>query len=250
MAADRATLTVPRILVNPVASLYDRTMRLPASLAIFVSLIAPSAFAASPGCPESREAPDVQVQIVHGEVSYDFGLDSSRITDLARRTGSHHAGDGQVARGLTVKRLVWRVRNLEVSRVRGTGGEVCSSPVRAVVEVGYEPGMTVYVQSSYGEGSCQREAILLHERGHVAINDAVLVAHAEAIREAAFAAMSAPSFPVATEDRDTGPRIALEAVSRAVGGAVAAMERDLAARNGEHDLPASLDDTTRACRDW
>ncbi len=190
------------------------------------------------------------MQVSRGTVGYDFSQGSAAITVLARRTGSHHAGDGQIARGLTVARLVWRVRELEVSRFRGDGGEICSAPVRAVVEVGYEPGMTVYVQASYGSGTCQREAILRHEHGHVDINETVLLAHAGSIRQAALSAMSDPSFPVATRDADAGPRIALDSVSRAVGTAVGDMEREIAAENGEHDSPTSLDETTAACPAW
>jgi hypothetical protein len=225
-------------------------MRLPVLLAPLLFLAGSSAFAASPGCPVGDTSPEVQVQIVQGTVSYDFSLDSSRITDLARSTGSAHSGDGQVARGLTVKRLVWRVRDLEVSRTRGRDGQICSTPVRVVVEVGYEPGMTVYVQSSYGAGSCQRNAILLHERGHVAINQAVLAAHAYPIRAAARSAMADPAYPLATPDRDSGPAEVLATVSRAVESAVGDMERDLAAKNGEHDSPGSLDETTASCGVW
>lgn len=113
-------------------------------------------------------------------------------------------------------------------------GHVCLWINKLQVTVGM-PEQRVYVAANYPEGSCEYNAILSHERQHVAINREVVQTYAGSIRQSLVSGVRDIN-PIMTRGSADGPAV-LRRLQSAARPDMQAMQAELHRRNGAIDTP-------------
>lgn len=164
--------------------------KLTAFLAVFAALLtAPAASeAADPRCERAMHAaPPVEVvlRVDHADVAYDFTRERDDLLTIVQRHGSADASarmSGRRVHGLTHSSLSYQLQaSFQLQALRD--GTWCLWPGATQAELGYSD-TTVYVARDYPPGTCAFNAVRAHEAEHVAINVAVVDAHAPRLRTA------------------------------------------------------------------
>lgn len=133
---------------------------------------------------------------------------------------------------------------------RFSDGHVCLWPQAIKVMLG-SAEEKVYVAADYPEGSCEYNAILGHEKRHVAINGESLRAHAGQIRQALMEGIRA-STPLPLSQPTADKSLLSRRLSSFAGPAVSQLRTDLMARNHEIDTPDAYraEQARSGCRNW
>lgn len=119
---------------------------------------------------------EVRLQVPEAEVNHGLNL-----REIQKLSGAKAARGATSAVGFTQLTLEVGTR-LQTGMRPGADG-TASLWVEAVeVRVGYS-AVTIFIPSEYAEGSCLYEAVLEHEREHVAGDHALLEDYAERLRE-------------------------------------------------------------------
>lgn len=203
----------------------------------------------APSCPRPAGlAPaELDFQVIEPRTSLHHDVD---LFGLPRISGHmESAPPGWAIQGLTLASDSLSI-GVNWKEQRFSDGHACLWPVKVTARLGM-PEQKVYIAANYPEGSCEYNAILTHERRHVAINLGVLRSYAGAVRQALLEGIRQSSpLPLSapTSDRDLLAR-RLNAFARP---RLLQMQAELKFRNGEIDTPAAYREQQRqaGCRNW
>lgn len=113
-------------------------------------------------CPPAIVTPTITVTRAEIGITLDSGLS---IAALTRKAG--HAGENLEVRGLTVNNLSRQVSlTLEGSASPDDPARACYRVTGVAITI--QPSSTIYTASEYPPGSCAYNAVLTHEKRHVA----------------------------------------------------------------------------------
>jgi hypothetical protein len=130
--------------------------------AVTLLLLPTAAFAS---CTASLGAPAFSVAMMDPPVNYRFDLDSAALAKIARENGMPRL-KGEIPFGLTIGRYDLEVTIDTDTTVDGSG--YCAQLHAAHVEIGLKQ-LDVIVDRRFAAGSCERQAVLDHERQHVEV---------------------------------------------------------------------------------
>ena len=121
------------------------------------------------------------------------------------------------------------------------------------IEVDMTPERTeIYVPSEYPAGSCEYEAVLVHEREHERVHRERLAAAAEEIRAALSAAKWIPAKgnPLDAANKEEAEAALEQRVQNVARPVYAKFKADLGAAQAELDTPALYQWVTKRCQGW
>ena len=133
-----------------------------AALAAALFLLPAAAFAS---CTASVSAPAFSVAMKDPPVNYRFDLDSAALAKIASENGMPGL-KGEIPFGLTIGRYDLEVTVNTDSMRDGSG--YCAQLRAAHVEIGLKQ-LDVIVDRRFAPDSCERRAVLDHERQHVEV---------------------------------------------------------------------------------
>jgi hypothetical protein len=190
------------------------------------------------------------LRIDHAEVAYDFTRERDELLTIVRRHGSADASarmSGRRIHGLTHSSLSYQMK--ASFEMRGLpDGTWCLWPRSTVAELGYSD-TTVYVARDYPAGTCAFEAVLAHEAEHVAINAAVVDAHAPRLR-AALKTLSRQGFPLAGRTPASLKARAQDMLDGGFRDALGPLLSDRTRRNSDIDTEPSYRALNARCERW
>ncbi len=189
----------------------------------------------------------MEVEIAAGARPRVVPASEAEIRRRAGEAGGAHAGAGVVTRGLTTSRLAGRASYTFTKVERRDGRSEGCVALRSVSARLANEDVTILVDRRYPEGSCEREAILAHEREHVRIGRDTLREWEGGARDRLGAVAERWG------GRWLGPggeRALSDALDAAVSDLVARVEADAARGNARIDTPASYAEVQRRCRSW
>lgn len=205
--------------------------------------------AAAPALAQTREAAcfGLAARATRVEVEVEVEPETApRISGVpAGSIRGHAAGPGRVTTGLTTTRIEARA-GYGPARAERPGGAACIA-LETVTGKLANREVEILIDRKYGAGSCERSAVLDHEREHVRINAAAL-RQGEPMLRRLLAAATRPWAGRWVLERQQ--RAIDAAIGRAVEAAVASIRAAAAARHAELDSPASYARTQRRCDGW
>lgn len=110
----------------------------------------------------------------------------------------------------------------------------------------------IFVPKEYPEGSCEYDAVLVHEREHERIHRERLAAAAAEMRSALTAAKWLPGKgnPIEAADKESAEAALNDKISKVVHPAYEKFKADLTAAQAELDTPALYRWVTARCQHW
>jgi hypothetical protein len=215
-------------------------------LAAGLGLVGAGASAAEPCAGLAPPTPTVEIEVAAPARPRIVPAADGEMRRRAGEFGGAHAEAGVATRGLASSRLVGRASYTMTKVEPRPGGRACLA-LRSVSARFANEDVTILVDRRYPEGSCEREAILAHEREHVRIGGDTLREWEERIRDElrGLAGRWGGRWLGSGEERSVG-----EAVDAAMSDLVARVEADAARRNARIDTPASYAEVERRCRAW
>mgnify|MGYP002713831711 CR=1 FL=1 len=169
--------------------------------------------------------------------------------EIRQRVGATRGDDGGnpelITSGLTAVELAHEFV-YTLARVTKPDGTACVALDSVQARIANR-NMTVFVLDRYGEGSCEREAILDHEFEHVEINRDVVRIAGERLRAQLEALASRWRGRWLTMDGEATIRTEIE---NTVEKVLDAVREQAAARHAELDTPQSYARTQGRCDGW
>jgi hypothetical protein len=150
--------------------------------------------------------------------------------------------------GLTVARLSMNVNTQNNSLT--TQNLVCIYPYAVNVQIGYTVPQVVYIKNKYQDGTCQKNAILQHENGHVLINKNTAKALTVAIKQDIENLVNDPGYPFPVANKETGNELITALIQQHIDADWAQSRALNANLNGQLDTPENYRATTRLCPNW
>lgn len=192
-------------------------------------------------------APDLSIVTREASIRLSHALDSA---DLEQRARSQ---DGVVLVGWTTNGLTAASVRTEgdsiIKQQRLQNGTWCASLAEAHFTIAYDEPIEVFVSRRYPKGSCEYEAVLAHEREHVAIYAETLRRHLKGAAERVTATIVGAAPAVARSDF-----AAREVIERRVNAAVLAVTeeamREARAKNAALDTVESYRAIQAQCENW
>ena len=211
--------------------------------AAVLALVGTSAAAACEGLPPPDGSIDLIVEPPDKPTVKAVATEA--IARAARRSGATPRDRQAVARGLTVSEIRGNAR-YEVREVTLPSGRKCIALSTVSVRFGVAE-TTILIDQRYPPGSCERTAVLKHERQHVRISAEGLRRWEGRIRQRLLRATArwregwaAPSAQARIE----------AAVNEAVGALIDDIQADLDRQHAAIDTPASYEAVQRQCDRW
>ena len=133
---------------------------------IAVALVALAPIGAQAACSGPWPAPTFAVAVEDPPVAYDFNEDRAALAKIAGKNGMPSLGQAEIPYGITIGRYDLDIV-VETDSVRNGPG-LCTHLRSAHAVVGLKQ-LDVVIDRRFGAGSCQRQAVLDHERQHVEI---------------------------------------------------------------------------------
>lgn len=173
-------------------------------------------------------------------------MPAAEIAQAAARIG-RDPGPGRFAAGLTTTTVQGSI-GYTLATLAGHDGETCIAlrEVQARLE---NREVTILVDGRYPRGSCQRRAILAHERQHVRINVEALQAGARRLRQALTRVAEAWQREGGWRQADARAEIAA-ALEAELDRAVAVVREHAGPRHAELDSVASYAAIQSRCTAW
>ncbi|MGC2854069.1 hypothetical protein ACM64Y_01235 [Novispirillum sp. DQ9] len=200
-------------------------------------------------CPGDLPPPTVALTVERGAMRIDHTLDPAEIGAVrARLNGAAVQPRPGRTVGLTVAalRIGKATRGRLLPAIDQDG--LCVQVTHVDLRVGFLD-QTVYVPRSYAPGSCEYEAVLEHERAHVADNLAVLDNLAQSFRSRAedLALTMNPVRATSREEARSRPVDLVSAALAPVAEDFAQAQADHAARRDSQEEYAAI---AARCRNW
>jgi hypothetical protein len=212
----------------------------------FAGVLALSAFPMSSAWADCRSipiAPSVRLDILTPPVNYTLDAATETLSARARENGTA-LGKGSRLLGLTVNQYDVRI-DVALDRSRETG-EWCATLKNAAVAAA--PNLEVLVDGRFESGSCQQQAIIDHEKEHVAAFREALAYYEPAMEDALRRARLPSALPISA-DRD--PANTYEAmVQETIAPILDAVRRRSQDANGHIDSPSHYAAVFRRCASW
>ncbi len=228
----------------PVPSSFRRRAFALAAAAL-LSVLADAASAAECAAPEAPAA--IKVRVDEGEVRMVTTASIAEVTEKAGLPTAAGARGGQHALGLTHSAFEQRFV-VDVSSTDAGAGWRCSRIREVRAHVGFT-AMDVYVAREYSEGSCQYDAVLEHEKHHVAINREVLRQHS-GVFEQALQRLAAEVGPLRTRTSGEAARLAADHIEEGLKPLFATLAVSLREANARFDTMAEYWRLRRECQSW
>ncbi len=153
-----------------------------AAAAALLTAALPAGAALASACKAPKTPAKATLVMKPVEVTYRHDLDTGGIQDIVNKGQGYVSGPWHQSGGLTSSGLsVGYETRFYTSKAQGVGH--CAALAEVIVTVEYHE-MTVFVGSEYPKGSCEYEAILAHEKEHVAIHSDVLERYEGKLRDA------------------------------------------------------------------
>jgi hypothetical protein len=198
--------------------------------------------AAAVACPPPSRPPQVEVRIDDQQVTYDFSRSRQELAAIAKSIGGegprHPYGLTLIQYGQTYK--------IDTESFPVAGGS-CVSLARVEVVLGYAR-LEVLIDRRYAPDSCERQAALDHEAGHVAIAREALRHYQPAIAAAVRQAAGWEGVLVGSP-ADANPLL-LERIGRAVDPLVEVAQARRREGDARLDSAVSYGETFRRCTGW
>jgi hypothetical protein len=214
-------------------------------LAALLPALAAAAAAAAPAVAQEVVCPRLAPRETRVEVRVE-PEPAPRVSAVPRAVIRRHAaGPGRVTTGLTTTRIEARA-GYGVARAGWPGGAACVALETIKGELANRD-VEILVDGKYGEASCERAAVLDHEREHVRINAVALREGEPMLRRL----LSSAARPWAGRWVPERQQQAIDAaIGRAVETAVARIRAAAAVQHAKLDSPESYARTQRRCENW
>jgi hypothetical protein len=212
-----------------------------AALAAALFLLPSLAFAS---CTASVSAPAFGVAMKDPPVKYRFDLDSTALAKIANENGMPGL-KGEVPFGLTIGRYDLEV-TVNTDSVRDGGG-YCAQLRSAHVEIGLKQ-LDVIVDRRFPSGSCERQAVLDHERQHVEVFREAVRYYLPAL-ERALARTTLP-LNIHVADRNAARAAYLGPITDSLKPIFAAINGRARDGNTRLDMPESYATVFKRCSHW
>ncbi|MBI4184983.1 MAG: hypothetical protein HY521_13415 [Proteobacteria bacterium] len=225
-------------------------MRATTALAATLALVAASPAAGATGpraCPALARAPAAVLKIDYGTIVYHTDRDAAELEQLRHTRGMAARPPGQVAAGLTLTEMEFRMHTRVAATPLGRG-RYCASLGSVEATVGH-PTFRVYIASRYPPGSCPYGVVMRHENSHVAAFRAALVRLAPKFRERLSEAVRRLE-PVVVAEPDQAAALLQERLRRDLAPVLAELSRAEDAENARLDSPESYRREQEKCADW
>jgi hypothetical protein len=217
-------------------------MRRLCAVIVFILISAGAQAYAQAPCGGRTVTATVQVLTSDGGVSYDHTKSAQELTAM----GGESLG-GSLTRGLRDLRLSSDIK----VRTRGTqspSGGLCLEPVEIIATISMST--TVYIDSDYGEGTCQYTAVMNHEMTHVAIDRNTYNRWYQTISDALAAAAASRAFPHWARDDSQGRDDVIGYFNSTLVNTLDLMGRERDTKNGQIDSPESYAAVQAQCPNW
>lgn len=212
---------------------------------IAVALVALAPIGAQAACSGPWPAPTFAVAVEDPPVAYDFNEDRAALAKIAGKNGMPSLGQAEIPYGITIGRYDLDIV-VETDSVRNGPG-LCTHLRSAHAVVGLKQ-LDVVIDRRFGAGSCQRQAVLDHERQHVEIFREAIRYYEPAIERALAAATIPKSVSVA--DRDAARDAYLRPLTEAVAPIFEAINGRARAGNAQIDIPRTYNEVFEKCPSW
>jgi len=203
------------------------------------------------GCPKDAHFNRASVFHVTSppvQVLYNHDLSTSQIEAMRNahlsRAGLHNPGLTEAEEELH--------NNFEIRAFQNSkGGSICLWVDSVDLEFSYVK-MDVYISSQYREGSCPYNAILAHEKQHVAINQRVLLKYKVLMGLALKMNRDIPTKanPLSVRSVENGKKLIQDRISRIVNPLYELFQREVRQENAKIDTRENYHRVQARCRDW
>jgi hypothetical protein len=201
-------------------------------------------FAADCAIPDRN--PQLEIVVDDGSVTYDFTRTRKQMIALPREMGATPPNHGGEPQGLTLNKLTLKIA-AELNYRDIHRGSRCIYPGRIVLTISSE--QHVFVDARYPEGSCERQAVLDHERDHIRINREAARAHEGALRRAVAGLLAAHPYyfvPVNQPPQDAY----IGAIREVAKPILDAIKSDARRHHAELDSPDGYATIRARCSGW
>ena len=212
-----------------------------AALAAALFLLPAAAFAS---CTASVSAPAFSVAMKDPPVNYRFDLDSAALAKIASENGMPGL-KGEIPFGLTIGRYDLEVTVNTDSMRDGSG--YCAQLRAAHVEIGLKQ-LDVIVDRRFAPDSCERRAVLDHERQHVEVFREAVRYYLSALERA----LTRTSLPlnIHVADRNAARAAYLGPITDSLKPIFTAINGRAREGNTRLDMPESYATVFKRCSHW
>lgn len=212
---------------------------------------------AAPGRSDScsawprQTALSVNIVPVYGDVSVDNTMMVAQITNAFDRLHAAGHAMGQAgfnANGLAASQLAYSISAIVLAAPYAGTAYSCAWPSQITLTIGH-PTFQIYVAGQYQPGTCQYDAILKHESGHVAIDRQILRTSLPYLQRNLSQAAAA-GFPILVPPGQDVRQAAIATLTEAIQPVFEWIQSQESGANAEHDSPASYAYTQRQCPRW
>ena len=219
-------------------------MRVPLATGLTTALLLlPTVAFAS--CTANIGAPVFSIAMKDPPVNYRFDLNSAALAKIANENGMPGLKD-EIPFGLTIGRYDLDLA-VNTDSMRDDGGGYCAELRAAHVEIGLKQ-LDVIVDRRFVGGSCEREAVLDHERQHVEVFREAVRYYLPELEQAV--AQAAVPLDIHVADRKAARAAFLERVTDALKPVFAAINGRARDGNARLDVPESYAAVFKRCRHW
>ena len=195
----------------------------------------------------NAEVPNIRISRNKATVRIDHSQDHRSI-EGRMRTLSAAVRDGWTTNGLAIAQL--QTEGESVTReVRLQDGRYCVTLNEANFLLGYGDPITIFISNRYPEGTCEYEAILRHERQHVAIYQQVLEQHLKGVVPSIVEAVRVYG-PVYAPTAEAGRDRIKERIAQLIGTIADGVSGEARLRNAALDTPESYLLVQSQCDNW
>jgi hypothetical protein len=216
---------------------------------------AKGALAATERCPDSGIVPQVEIEVLPGQVRLVPGIARDDVVGhrVDEQGNPLPVPDDEGAPG-TLKTIgltnahFTNTYSYTVQSDQGKDGVWCSSVTKLVYSLGYV-SQEVYIPREYPPGSCEYRAVHDHEMEHVKANQQALSDHLDRIHMLAQNALLANQ-PYEVKTKDAIAEVAKMHLEETLSGVLADFEADRAVRNANLDSDDTYQAISDQCDNW
>lgn len=224
-------------------------MKILVSLMTIFCLMSTAGYAQTGGCAPRKETPVINIHYVDRGVVYNSNLTGPQIQAVMSHSDVVTADMMQTAlNGLTVSHLSMTANSNLIFTT--TANKICVYPYDINIEVGYNEPQIVYIKNKYPDGTCQKDAILQHENGHVTINQNVAQSLAFALKSDLENLVNDPGYPFPVPTKEYGSQVINALIQQHIDADFAQAKSQNRSLNGQLDTPENYRATTRLCSNW
>ena len=218
-------------------------MRIP-SAAVLTALLLLLSSVAFASCTANAGAPAFSVAVKDPMINYRFDLDSAALAKIANDNGMP-GFKGEIPFGLTVGRYDLEITVNSDSMRDGSG--YCAQLRAAHVEIGLKQ-LDVIIDRRFAAGSCERQAILDHERQHVEVFREAVRYYLPTLEHVL--AQTAPPLEIHVADRSAGRATYLGSITDSLKPIFEAINGRARDGNRRLDMPESYAAVFKRCDHW